>query len=398
MARCPRLHPLARAPLIDRINEWLDSAWRKGMLSRPPLDPEALWRKAHGSVRGGSETGGRCEEDAADFRLRLEVLTEALVTEARLNPLGEAVAHGQLVRVLCQRLRLGRLWERNPRLARTKLAPPILVVGQMRAGTTRIHRLLAADPAHSSTRFCDSWNPVPEMPDLRVLRSACMLLGARRIDPWIDSIHPFGAGRADEELGWLASALNHCAYEAQWHVPSFTRFSEARDPAPVYREFSRILATDAARHGNARRPRVMKVPQFAEDLPALFAQFPNARAIVTHRAARDVARSAVSLVANQMTIQSDAVELGWIEQEWQRKIALREQRVETGLTDFRGPLARVDFHAFELDWEMAMASIYRRLELDLSDRAIAAMHREQRRAGASPHVRHAEDMRAFQSA
>ncbi|OJW69375.1 MAG: hypothetical protein BGO57_05780 [Sphingomonadales bacterium 63-6] len=398
MARGARLHPLARAPLIDRINGWLDSAWRKGVLPRPPLDPEALWRCAYRGLRSGSETGGRLEEDAADFRLRLEVLTQALVTEARLNPLGEAIAHGQLVRVLRQRLRLGRLWERNPHLARTPLTPPILVIGQMRAGTTRIHRLLAADPAHSATRFCDSWNPVPEMPDLRAMRSACMLLGARRIDPWIDSIHPFGAGRADEELGWLASALNHCAYEAQWHVPSFTRFSEQRDPAPVYREFARILATDAARHGNARRPRVMKVPQFAEDLPSLLAQFPNARAVVTHRAARDVARSAVSLVANQMTIQSDAVEMGWIEQEWQRKIALREERAEAGLANFRGPLARVDFHAFELDWEMAMASIYRRLDLDLSDRAISAMHREQRRAGTSPHKRHAEDMRAFQSA
>ncbi|HZF44700.1 MAG TPA: sulfotransferase, partial [Sphingomonadaceae bacterium] len=189
-----------------------------------------------------------------------------------------------------------------------------------------------------------------------------------------------------------------CAYEAQWHVPSFTRFSEQRDPAPVYREFARILATDAARHGNARRPRVMKVPQFADDLPTLLAQFPNARAVVTHRAARDVARSAVSLVANQMTIQSDAVDMRWIEQEWQRKITLREERAEAGLANFRGPLARVDFHAFELDWEVAIASIYRRLDLDLSDRAIAAMHCEQRRAGTSPHKRHAEDMRAFQSA
>ncbi|HSG34934.1 MAG TPA: sulfotransferase [Sphingomonadaceae bacterium] len=395
----PRPHPLARAKLVCRLDRMLGSAWDRGWLNRPPLDPAELFEKAAIGVRPGGEEGGRRGDEVADFRLRLDRLTDSLSNEARLNSLGLAVAHGQLVRVIRQRLRLGRWWARYPHLYQTPVAPPILVVGQMRAGTTRIHRLLAADPAHAATRFCDSWNPVPQKaPDLRALKSTFALMGARRIDPWIDSIHPFGARRADEELGWLASALDHCAYEAQWRIPGFTAFSEARDPAPIYREFARILATDAARHGNADRPRVMKVPQFAEDLATVLEQFPDAKVVVAMREPKDVARSAASLVANQMTIQSDEVDYAWIKREWDRKIALRQRRMDEALATFDGRVARVDFAALEDDWEGEIAQVYRALGLKLTPEAQRSMQAEQRRSDQTPHAGHRIQMRQFQTA
>src|SRR5690606_8660852 len=127
--------------------------------------------------------------------------------------------------------------------------------------------------------FCNTLEPVPRRPDTRPLRSALGLALARRINPWLDMLHPFGATRVDEELGWLSWALNPCAYEAQWHIPSFVAWSEARDAAPVYRELARVLRSDSAAMGDADRPRVLKCPQYAEDLPALLAQFPDARVV-----------------------------------------------------------------------------------------------------------------------
>jgi len=384
---------------VDRLNGWLEAAWQRGIFSRPPIDAEALWAKAACSAPAHGEFGGRSAEDAADFRLRLDHLCAALAEEAGLSPLGRTIAHGQLARVIRQRLHLGALWQERPEMAATQLAAPIIVVGQMRGGTTRVHRLLAADPAHAATRFCDSWHPVPPrasaVTDLRPLHSALMLAFARKLDPWLDTIHPFGATRPDEELGWLASALSPCAYEAQWRVPSYTRWSEARDPAPVYREFARILATDAAHRGNAGLPRVLKVPQFAEDLPALLAQFPEARVVVARRDPADVARSATSLVANQMAMQSDEIGLDWIEEECRRKVALREERVQQALADFRGPLAQVEFAELDGDWEEAVAGIYRQLGLSLTPAALAAMRVEQGRAALSPHNAHAKVYRRF---
>lgn len=391
----PRPHPLARSPRVDRVNGWLEAAWAKGFSNRPSLDPEMLWDKALRDSPASGEKGPRDNADVADFRLRLETLCESLLGEAQLNPLGLTMAHGQLARVVRNRLQLGELWQRQPHLVERQIAAPIIVVGQMRSGTTRVHRLLAADPAHAATRFCNSWHPLPRSPDTRAAWSALSLLLARAIDPWLDSIHPFGVTRADEELGWLAMALDHCAYEAQWRVPAFTRFSEERDPAPVYREFARILRTDAHWQRDAARARVLKVPQFAEDLPALLAQFPDARVVLTRRCEEDLARSASSLVANQMTIQSDNADFGWIKAECQRKIALREARMTAALNNFSGPLAHVDFAALDEDWEGSIADIYAALGLEWTPAARAAMRAEQGRAERSSHAAHCESYKAF---
>ncbi len=380
------------------MNGWLETAWRRGLSEVPTLDPDALWTKARCDAPASGNEGLRCDADIADFRLRLEVLAESLEAEARLNPLGLTMAHGQLVRAVRQRLELGALWQNEPDILNTQLAPPVIVVGHMRSGTTRVHRLLASDPALAATRFCDSWQPVPRSPDTRPAWSALSLLFARTIDPWLDSIHPFGVTRADEELGWLAAALDHCAYEAQWRIPTFSRFSEARDPAPIYREFARMLRTDANWHANADRPRVLKVPQFAEDLPALLSQFPDARVVLTRRCEKDLARSAASLVANQMTMQSDFVDFDWIVEEMQRKIDLRQKRMDDALGQFAGPLSSVEFEALNDDWEAEVARIYRDLGLRLTADALREMRGEQARAADGDHQSHSETYKAFAQA
>jgi len=395
MALPPRPHPLSRSPLVERACGWLESAWAKGFATRPTIDPDQLFDKALKVAPAHGEQGLRMAEDVDDFRLRLYTLCESLQEQAKLNALGLAIAHGQLVRVIRQRLELGALWEDQPELANTPLAAPIVIVGQMRSGTTRIHRLLAADPQFAATRFCDSWHPVPRRPDTRPAWSALSLLFARRFDPWLDSIHPFGVTRPDEELGWLACALNHGTYEAQWRVPAFTAFSESRDPAPIYREFARILATDAHNHGNADQPRVLKVPQFAEDLPALLEEFPGARVVLTKRCDQQTAASAASLVANQMTIQSDDVDLDWIEQEMDRKIALRQDRMDAALATYSGPLAQVEFAALTHDWEAEVERIYSAIGVTLSPAARRAMQAEQSRASNSPHKSHSKQVENF---
>ena len=396
MGRKPvRRHLLDRSPRVDRLNALIAKGFERGWLFVPDLSPEAIWKAGAKGQNPADEHSGRLPEDVADFRLRLDRLCEALSSEAALNPLGQVFAWGQLTRIVAQRHRLGAYWRKHPEVLETQLAPPIVVVGQMRAGTTRIHRLLAADPAHCATRFCDSWNPAPQSPDLRLMKSAAALAFAHWLNPWLETIHPFGASRADEELGWLAAALDHCAAEAQWRIPSFTAFSESRDPLPVYREFARILRTDAAHCGNAGRPRVMKTPQFGEDLPSLFAVLPEARIVVARRSSEDVLQSAVSLVANQMALQTDAAEEVALRAEWQRKIALREERADAALRTFGGRVAEVDFAALGEDWQSAIAEVYDALGLTLDDAARQAMAREMLKGENGAHRRHRSQWRQF---
>ncbi len=393
-----RTHPLSRAALVDKSSAFLGQAWEKGWLPDPDLNAAGLWKKASkpfGELADMFEIAGRQPEDVADFRLRLHELTKSIQAEADLNPLGRAMAYGQLVRVIRNRLKFGALWTRKPDVLATQLAPPIIVIGHMRSGTTRIHKLLAADPAHSHTRYCDAYHPVPTRLGLNRVKSALDLAMLGALNPWLQSIHPMAPAEVEEELAWIAASLNHSIYESQWHIPSFTAFSEARDPAPIYRELVRILRTDATKRGNASRPRVLKVPAFSEELATLLIQFPDARLIVAEREQGSVLRSAVSLAANQMAVQSDSCDLEQIEKFWRRKIALREERMAAALSNWNGPVAHLTFNALNDDWEREISRAYEELGLTLSDTALAAMRQTMLQSENGQHHAHSEQLEGF---
>lgn len=397
MAPPPREHLLARGKWAERANGFLGKAWAKGWLPAPSLDAQDLWAIAAKGFDKRAEHAGRSEEDVADFRLRLSKLTEAATAEADLNPLGQAMAYGQLVRLISNRLKLGKAWLERPELLETKLAPPIIVIGHMRSGTTRIHKLLAADPAHSHTRYCDAYHPAPGNLALRRLKGSAELKTLEWLNPWMQSIHPMASGEVEEELAWLAAALNHSIYESQWRIPSYSAWSEARDPAPVYRELARMLQTDAAMRGNAHLPRVMKAPQFSEDLATLLAQFPDARLVLASRDTQAVHRSAVSLAANQMAIQSDSCSVDQIKALWQHKIDLREQRVGAALADWNGPVTRLSFDALNADWEAEIARAYSELGLDLSSEALTSMRKMMAFSHKGAHRDHSAQLERFSS-
>lgn len=391
----PRPHPLARAKAANWSIRALQALWDRGITPKPALEPAYLWEIGSRGFETADEGAGRSQAEVADFRERLEVLCASLRTEADLNALGHAMAYGQLTSAIRKRHALGRIWRAEPELAQTAIAAPIVVVGQMRAGTTRMHRLLAADPRHAGTRFCNSHNPVPVTPDWRPLKAGAALAIARRVNPWLEALHPFGSTRTDEEIGWLASALSPATFEAQWHIPGFVSWSEASDPTPVYAEFARILRMDAATMGDATRPRVLKCPQFSEDLPALLAQFPDARLVVARRDAAEVLESSVSLVASQSGMQSDSANLGRLTAEWQRKLALRQQRIEHALRTFEGRVAHVDFARLNADWEREIAQVYAALDIPLSQEALGAMRAEHDRAAGGQHTAHRRQIEEF---
>ncbi len=399
-----RDHLLARGALAQRANDFLGIAWEKGWLPPPDLDPQALWAlaaKPYGAQAEAAEHGGRSGADVADFRERLTRLCAAIKAEADLNPLGQAMAFGQLSRTLKTRLAFGALWSDQPELRDTTLAPPIIVIGHMRSGTTRVHTLLAADPAHSHTRYCDAYHPVPARYGARLgmnrAKAALELAMLGALNPWMQSIHPMAAGAVEEELAWISAALHHSIYESQWHIPAYSGWSEARDPAPIYREFARILRTDAAMRGLADKPRVMKVPAFAEDLAALLAIFPEARLVAAHREHDAVLHSAVSLAANQMAMQSDTCDLAAIEARWRHKIALREARMAAVLADWEGPVAQMKFNDLGTDWQAAIARCYADLGLTLSPQTLIAMRKLMAASETGHHRAHAQQLARFAS-
>jgi hypothetical protein len=383
-AMTPILDLLARRP-ADRsrlavANDVLDRAWRSGRLQRPSLDPSVLLARARartGLHDAGPDTG---------WGDRLDLLAESLHREAALSPLGLTIAHGQLVSALANRLRAHALWSRHPEIAEQPIAAPVIVLGQMRSGSTRMQRLLACDPRFTFTRFFESWNPLPAgtlgLPDDRRLRSWLGLRCAALLNPEFDAIHPTGVTEPDEETGLHTISMYGAAFEAQWRIPSFARAAEAIDARPVYGELKRLLQAVAWLRPRApARPWVLKMPQMTQDLDAVLAVFPDARLICLERAATALVASSASLAHSQMRVQSDRADPRWIGRESLRKVVLRQERMRAVLARTDVPRAQVAFEDMNRDWRGEMTRVYRMLAMPLTGEVEARMARYLARPG-----------------
>jgi hypothetical protein len=394
IARSDHLSTSTRSDPRDRVaiaSGILEHAWSRGWFHRPTLEPEALLgaaRRVDGLEDFGYEDG---------WRDRLDRLCHALQDEARLNALGTTIAYGQLVAALAARLRATAMWRRNPGIADVAITAPIIVVGQMRSGSTRMQRLLACDPGFTFTRFFESWNPLPRWPrmpvDDRRLRGWAALRVAGALNPKFGVIHPVRCHQADEEIGLHNISLYGAAFEAQWRIPSFARFSENMDRRGVYSEFKRHLQMIRwLRKERQDKPWILKLPQFSQDLGPLLETFPDARVVSLHRDPVSVVGSSASLVHNQMTVQSDHVDRDWIGQEWLRKVGLRRRRTVADLSRYDPAAIDVTYDDMQADWRGEMRRVYQMLECPISPEAERRMARFVAKRGHRKLRRHAYDI------
>lgn len=364
----------------SRLSIWtaraLAASWSSGLTVRPTLDPDALVVQA---VRAE-----RLDDFGPDhWREPFRVLAESLADEAQLNPVGLMLAHGQLLKALRGRLRAHELWRRRPEVLERPIPAPVVVLGSMRSGTTRVQRLLACDRRLSHTRLFEALSPVPDRgPDRRALRTDAGLRFLRALNPRVAAVHPTRARAPDEEFGLFAYSFSGAHYLAQWHVPRFQRWWEGRDARAVHAEFRRLLQTVAwSRGGPDGRPWVLKAPQFMEELDALLAAFPDARLLCLSRDAEAVVASSCSLVWQQRRVQSDRACRRTVGRQWLAKTGSRVRAaaaVRAKRPDV--PQLRLDYRATDRDWRGEMARAYDFLGLPFAPAAEAAMARYQARA------------------
>ena len=362
----PAVPPL---PLVGFANRALERAWARGLLTEPPIGAPALVAKAERLEKASIEPG--------EWRAALEVLTGDLVSSAALNPLGRAMAHGQLVDILRQRIRAGRLWRERPEILELPIERPVVVLGQMRSGTTFMHRLLASDPTFSFTRLHESLWPLRRSAAGSEARAGMVRGALGLLNPALRSAHPTAARAPEEEFGLHAFSIHGAMFEAQWHVPEFASWSERRPLAPVYREFRRLLQTLRWKRGEkVESIQLLKAPQFMQDLDALLAEFPDARIILLIRDPAEVLASSASLVWNQRRIQSDHADPIAIGREWLGKTKLRQERAQRALATL--PSARVlpvKYESLTSDWRGEIERIYGFLGLPLMPSSMARMVR-----------------------
>ncbi|MCM8556433.1 sulfotransferase family protein [Sphingomicrobium sediminis] len=377
---------LGAARFLDKM---LGTLWDKGLTWRPTLDPKDLKHHAMRAEDRAPKEG--CWED------RLDILTQALDEEAKLSPLGRAIAHGQLVRKIRCRIRAEAQWARNPAIRDRKVVAPLIIVGQMRSGTTRLHRLLARDPHFVHTRAYETMIPMPGggRIDKRPVTATANLLFLRTLNPLLAAVHPTGPYQAEEEFGLHAMSIFGAQYEGQWMVPSFARHCETCDRTGVYEEFKAVLQTlGAVRHEPEDKPWVLKAPQFTQDLEVLHEVFPDARYLFLHRDPVSVVGSSASLAWQQARVQSCSADRDAIGAEWLHKTKLRQDRQRA----FRQahphvPALDIRFDHVNEDWRREIGRVYDFIGRTLDPDVEAAM--ADFLANSKAHKRHDYDIRDF---
>jgi len=370
--------------LVDLANRSFPALWKARALRSPEFDVETLCARAR------HDTG--LHDFGDDWFLKpLARLVDAVREEAALNPLGQFGAVGQFEKLLRERLWTQQWFREHPEIARRSLSQPVIVVGPMRSGTTRLHRLLAADDRFAHLRLFETICPAPApgsrgRRDRRRIKAAMIVGAVHRLNPNTSVIHPTGPLEPEEELGLLVASAWGMKHEAQWHVPSYGRWSERQDATPAYRHMARLLRLVGWLRGDSDdRPWVLKTPQHMLDLPALLRIFPDARIIFIHRAPHAVVGSSCSLVWNQMIIHSDKVDRQGIGREWLRKTELQVERMlqarEAIPSDQR---IDVRFEDMERDWGAVMERVYDFLDMDIGS-ARPAMARYMREAERQRH-------------
>jgi hypothetical protein len=366
---------LHRSRLVGAANAVLPALWRTGAMTRWPLDVDAQLDRAR------HETG---LDDFGDrwFLGPLTTLSRALREEAALNPLGRFAAVGQIIKLLRERLWTQHHLRENPGIAERPLARPVVVVGPMRSGTTRLHRLLAADTRFAHLRFFETVCPTPPPGfrpggrDRRHVIAGRILSAVRLFNPNTAAIHPTAPFEAEEELGLLVASAWGMKHEAQWHIPSYGTWSEAQDATPAYEHMARLLRLVGwARGDDGARPWVLKTPQHMLDLPALLRVLPDARLIFIHRDPARVVGSSCSLAWNQMIIHSDEVDPGRVGREWLRKTELQIDRMRAAREDIPSEQCiDVRYEEMDRDWPGVMRRIYGFLDMNIAP-ALPAMER-----------------------
>jgi hypothetical protein len=288
--------------------------------------------------------------------------------------------------VLRDRL-LAQMWfRRHPEILARPIPHPVVIVGPMRSGTTRMHRLLAADRRFAHLRSFETISPVPRPgfedvmagreADFRPKLARRIMQVARMANPRTVSIHPTGPYEPEEELGLLVASFWGMKHDAQWTIPSYVRWCEGENAVPAYRHMANLLRLVGwSQQESSLRPWILKSPQHMLDLPALLKVFPDARVIFTHRDPRKFVGSAASLAWNQTIIYSDHADAPTVGREWLRKSALMIDRMMAARRAIPADrMIDVQYEEMEGDWRGTMARVYRFLGLDMAG-AVPGMER-----------------------
>jgi Sulfotransferase family len=286
------------------------------------------WLEVSALVSAACERSG-CDDFGEDtWQEGLDVLVWALVHEASLNEVGEAVFIDQIVGYLVNRLEVERCYRQHPEIDDQETGPPLVGLGLPRTGSTALSFLLACDRSRRYLRTWEASTPCPppvtatEDSDPRIAASAAGIEVVRQMFPDFVGMLPSSPTGPQECILLTALDFRSQVFEGMALLPSFTAWLLSCDATPGYRYHRRVLKL--LQWQCPPRRWWLKSPAHMTTIEALDRVYPDAHFVMTHRDLGQVLPSVCALkhaLSSPLTTELDLHALGKHETDlWSRSL------------------------------------------------------------------------------
>ncbi len=249
------------------------------------------------------------------------------------------------------------------------------MTGLPRSGTTLLHRMLAADPAHYGPPYWELVRPLPlpGRPDHR-RGYAAFTLGLRRyLDSDLDRKHFVAVDAPEEDLFTLGATFETWYYWIAAPVYGYLDWYTGQDHQAKYLQYRDWLQVLQFTHPGRRL--VLKSPEHIGGLSALREVLPEAHVIQLHRDPGTSFASFVSLTRTTQRIftghidpvRSARASLALLASELRRNLAARDHDP--------GSVLDVRYEDLVADPAAAARGIYRRAGLEWTGAAAGGLRR-----------------------
>lgn len=337
--------------------------------------------------------------DPAEWRDGAERYLASAAEDGRLGAVGARMVRGNVTGRLQGRIALRRLAAERPDVGARPLAPPIVIVGGWRTGTTFLFRCLATDPRLRAPLPAELTRPTAFVDVEPAERERLVGASAKAHDllhllnPAMAAVHDSGPRLPEECVLAMGTDLRNWGFASTVRLDGYVDWLASQDLGPAYRAHALVLrALDA---GDGRRW-LLKAPAHTAELPSLAAAFPGACVVHLHRDVVETVASGASLFATFRSTYSDDVDAKQLGAAMADQTELWLRRAEAFRAD---PAARgttildLPYRRLVEDPAAAMAAVYAAAGMDPPadlPAMLEAFHAAQPRGAHGPH-RYAPD-------
>ncbi len=315
-----------------------------------------------------------------DYLPGLKVLLQSMDYDPHFSEQGKRAAWGEVINALSGRAHAYKSMAANPGFDRQAIIKPIVITGVPRTGTTALHKLMAVDPQFQGLQTWLVGAPMPRPPrdtwasHPQFQKTVEQLAKRYEATPGKRAAHLMVAEEVDECMLILRQSFVSNIWSCVWSAATYDAWWQCQSELASYQYFARTLQLIGSNEPEKRW--LLKNPGHIANLDLLFAVFPDALVIQTHR---DPAKAVPSLCGLLMLLHS-TMEAGRNQQRAHNMLARETAKWAAAVRDaepirqaHRGQILDVihsDFHRAPL---RTIEQIYKFAGVELKPEVVAAM-------------------------